>query len=69
MKKSILKLRGAEELTKNEQKSINGGRLRPSGNCGGRGDIECCGTANWQCGTDDHCDGGILIGNQTCGCF
>ena len=40
MKKSILKLKGAQELTKNEQKSINGGRANcrspfvcPPNNC------------------------------------
>lgn len=69
MKQSILKLKGAQEISKNQQKSIFGGRPGPVSNCGGRGDIECCGTLPWQCGTDPHCDGGILIGPQTCACF
>ncbi len=71
MKKELLKLEGAKKLTKKSQKTIYGGRPRPTpvADCGGRGDIECCGTASWQCGTDPHCDGGILTGLQTCACF
>jgi len=48
MKKLILNLKGAQELSKNEQKKVNGGKRIPSG-CGGDGsfiivggEVVCC---------------------------
>jgi hypothetical protein len=48
MMKSLLNLKGAQELSKNEQKSTGGG-FAPSGGCGGdgsfitvNGQIVCC---------------------------
>jgi hypothetical protein len=45
MLKNILKLNGAQELTKNEQKSIKGGKACFEG--GGCGNGVCCTTGTW----------------------
>ena len=54
MLKNILNLEGAQQLTKSEQKSINGGRIYcdaqhfcPPGSC-------CSGNACWPYGTPGH---------------
>ncbi|MFD2908875.1 hypothetical protein ACFSX9_09005 [Flavobacterium ardleyense] len=54
MKKSILNLTGAQELSKNEQKSVSGGRLRcndgsncPNGQC-------CSRNVCWPIGAPGH---------------
>ncbi|WP_310555798.1 hypothetical protein [Flavobacterium sp.] len=54
MLKNILKLNGAQQLSKNEQKSINGG-LRacgPGGTCGAG--FCCSGSVCYRYGTPGH---------------
>ncbi|WP_024768991.1 hypothetical protein [Aquimarina macrocephali] len=68
MKKELLKLAGAKQLAKETQKTILGGKPKPASDCGGRGDIECCGDGPGQCGSDPHCSGGMLSGGR-CVCF
>lgn len=68
MKKSILKLKGAQELSKLKQKNIEGGiweliRCYPSS------DPICCGTAQWQCGVGPHSGGFYRAHSRTCVCF
>lgn len=46
MKKSILNLKGAQELSKNEQKSVNGGKNYA---CGSIGSVFC--NSSEDCGT------------------
>lgn len=68
MKKSILKLSGAQELSKGEQKSIEGA-IRELIRCYHSSDPICCGTAQWQCGVGPHSGGLYRPHSGTCVCF
>ena len=58
MKKSILNLSGAQELSKNEQKSVNGGTRRPY--CNYLGDTGV------RCTTEANCKGTEVCFNGCC---
>ncbi len=58
--KNLAKLNGAKALSKNEQKSINGGGTRGCSfclvddHCGGC-DMTAYMSADWYCGSDNRC--------------
>lgn len=67
MKKSILNLKGSHELSKNEQKNIQGQAKTIKPSCYPSSDPACCGTAQGQCGVGPYA-GGILRSGR-CVCF
>lgn len=70
MLKSILNLGGAQLLSKNEQKEINGGFSFKL--CSNGGDPECCGNLQGQCGIGINGGGlyqGDFNGRPVCNCF